>query len=125
MKCTHICVERKSGKRFMEITFNTPNQDLNPNLPLISGLIYCESDAFNHTATETDILQVLIKLNVHGVCPLYCRFSVKNGDPSLQNSCGDDCLKNILCNIVTAQSGDTTQCDLFKTEFDTASASKK
>nr|CAD7259209.1 unnamed protein product [Timema shepardi] len=61
----------------------------------------------------------------HTLIQQYQRFSVKNGDPSLQNSCGDDCLRNSLCDIVTARSGDTTQCDSFKTEFDAASASKK
>nr|CAD7195607.1 unnamed protein product [Timema douglasi] len=61
----------------------------------------------------------------HTLIQQYRRFSVKNGDPSLQNSCGDDCLKNSLCDIVTARSGDTTQCDSFKMEFNAASASKK
>ncbi|CAG2058695.1 unnamed protein product, partial [Timema podura] len=37
-----------SGK----ITLGTPGQDLNPNIPFIGGLVYCECDALNHVATE-------------------------------------------------------------------------
>ncbi|KAJ8894386.1 hypothetical protein PR048_007037 [Dryococelus australis] len=42
-------------------------------------------------------------------------FYVKGADPSL--SCDDDCLKTRLCDIVTANSGDFTQCNLKKEKF--------
>nr|CAD7195606.1 unnamed protein product [Timema douglasi] len=61
----------------------------------------------------------------HTLIQQYQRFYVKVGDPSLENGCNDDCMKSRLCDIVTAESGDSTQCDLFKTEFETALKKEK
>nr|CAD7395674.1 unnamed protein product [Timema poppensis] len=37
-----------------KITLGTPDRDSNLNLPVIGSLVYCESDALDHAATEAD-----------------------------------------------------------------------
>ncbi|CAG2060794.1 unnamed protein product [Timema podura] len=43
---------KESGKLFVKTTFSTPDRDSNLNLPVIGSLVYCESSALDHEATE-------------------------------------------------------------------------
>nr|CAD7258882.1 unnamed protein product [Timema shepardi] len=46
----------ESGKPFWKIVLNTPDQDANLNLPVIGSLVYCESSALDHVASEMVLL---------------------------------------------------------------------
>ncbi|CAG2058504.1 unnamed protein product [Timema podura] len=48
------------------ITLSTPDQDSNLDLPVISGLVYCECETLDHALSENDGLPLLIC----GVCRL-------------------------------------------------------
>nr|CAD7457715.1 unnamed protein product [Timema tahoe] len=48
-------LKHESGKSFWKPTLSTPNRDSNPGLPVICSLVYCESCALDHTATEADL----------------------------------------------------------------------
>nr|CAD7445909.1 unnamed protein product [Timema bartmani] len=52
-KCTRICVEEEYKIILKKTTLSTPGQDSNLNLPIIIiSLVYCESSALDHAATE-------------------------------------------------------------------------
>jgi hypothetical protein len=44
---------------------------------------------------------------------------VKEADPALAKGCDEKCLKENLCDIVTAQRGDSTQCNILLKNFKT------
>nr|CAD7451066.1 unnamed protein product [Timema bartmani] len=49
---------------FGKTTLSTPDRDSNLNLPIIGSLVYCKSNALDHTATEeleTKLLSILHK----------------------------------------------------------------
>nr|CAD7424449.1 unnamed protein product [Timema monikensis] len=49
---TAVKRDRESGKLFRKTTLSTPDQDSILNLSVIGSLVYCESSALNHAATE-------------------------------------------------------------------------
>nr|CAD7568158.1 unnamed protein product [Timema californicum] len=63
----------ESGKPFWKIVLNTPDQDANLNLPVIGSLVYCESSALDHVASE----MVLLNENIMFL------FCFQNGDATL------------------------------------------
>nr|CAD7425211.1 unnamed protein product [Timema monikensis] len=48
-----LLFRRRVGNHFGKTTLIIPNQDANLNLPVIGSLVYCESSALAHAATET------------------------------------------------------------------------
>nr|CAD7444575.1 unnamed protein product [Timema bartmani] len=56
MKCTRISPKGVWKKHFRKTTLSTPNRDLNLDLTVISSLVYCESSALDHAATEVGFL---------------------------------------------------------------------
>nr|CAD7575026.1 unnamed protein product [Timema californicum] len=80
-KCTLICVKGK-GETTLKITLSTPNRDSNQNFPIISSLIYCESDALYHVASEAG--EFLSQINIRLKTNLRSRIS----RPSLQGILG-------------------------------------
>ncbi|XP_063243959.1 sphingomyelin phosphodiesterase-like isoform X2 [Bacillus rossius redtenbacheri] len=53
----------------------------------------------------------------------YSRYFVKNADESIAGSCGDDCLKEKLCTVVTTNQESSDHCDRLKAKFDGAQTS--
>lgn len=47
----------------------------------------------------------------------YWEFKVKQGDPSLEAGCDDDCLLNHLCQVVVSEMGDDVKCDELRATF--------
>nr|CAD7196132.1 unnamed protein product [Timema douglasi] len=62
-KCTFICVEGKEKKHLEKTSLSTPDRDSNPDLSVLGGLVYCESSALDHAATETELSQNLQQLS--------------------------------------------------------------
>nr|CAD7442376.1 unnamed protein product [Timema bartmani] len=52
MKCTHISIEGVWTIILEKTTLSTPSQDSNLDLLFIGSLVYCESSALDHAATE-------------------------------------------------------------------------
>nr|CAD7599251.1 unnamed protein product [Timema genevievae] len=50
---------RESGKPFRGEKLNTPDRDLNLDLPVVGSLVYCESSALDHAATEEEMAKSL------------------------------------------------------------------
>nr|CAD7398258.1 unnamed protein product [Timema poppensis] len=50
-------------------TLNTPDRDLNLNLPIIGSLVYCESSALDHVDTEAET-SVLLDINLSPGCTM-------------------------------------------------------
>nr|CAD7586358.1 unnamed protein product [Timema genevievae] len=46
--------EGRVENHLVKATLSTPDQDSNPNLPVIGCRVYCESDALDHVATKGD-----------------------------------------------------------------------
>jgi hypothetical protein len=55
------------------------------------------------------------------VSVLLCsRYYIKEADTALEKGCDTECLKKNLCEIVTAQMGELTQCNILLKKFQTA-----
>nr|CAD7452898.1 unnamed protein product [Timema tahoe] len=98
----HLCggrVENHYGRN----TLSTPNRDLNLDLPIIGSLVHCESDAFNHVATEADYIGLyLIVAPLHEI--LLKRQRVSDIDVALDLISGQQlqlCMK--LCHSVLGE----------------------
>nr|CAD7441275.1 unnamed protein product [Timema bartmani] len=107
--------------------FNLTEANLRPDLSPDWFKLYSFRQDYgvkNLLPAELDSLAHRMAAN-HTLIQQYQRFYVKIGDPSLENGCNDDCMRSRLCDIVTAESGDSTQCDLFKTEFETTFKKEK
>ncbi|CAG2055295.1 unnamed protein product, partial [Timema podura] len=47
-----LCTEERVKNHLGKTTLRTPNQDYNPDLPVIGSLVYCESNTLAHVATK-------------------------------------------------------------------------
>ncbi|CAG2067170.1 unnamed protein product [Timema podura] len=54
-KLKEILIKVRVENYFGKITPSTPDQDLNLDLIVIGGLVYCESNTLDHAATEADL----------------------------------------------------------------------
>nr|CAD7461643.1 unnamed protein product [Timema tahoe] len=52
LRCIRICVEQRVKNYFGKHTLITPDQDSNLDFLVIDSLVYCESSALDHEATE-------------------------------------------------------------------------
>ncbi|CAG2060405.1 unnamed protein product [Timema podura] len=52
-------MERSHGRSVsaLDVPYSAPDRDSNLYIPVISSLVYCESSALDHTATEASVLK--------------------------------------------------------------------
>nr|CAD7438418.1 unnamed protein product [Timema bartmani] len=73
---TRICV-RGEWKTILEKTLSTPDRDSNLNIPVIGSLVYCESSALYHVATEVGTSQ---SCYLSGFSDPYCMLGIQPGN---------------------------------------------
>nr|CAD7437868.1 unnamed protein product [Timema bartmani] len=79
-KYTCICVEGDWKTILEKPHFSTPDRDSNLNFPIIGTLVYCESCALEHTATEECRIHVNYRCTQHAILLTSCaQYGTCNG----------------------------------------------
>ncbi|XP_063243798.1 sphingomyelin phosphodiesterase-like [Bacillus rossius redtenbacheri] len=97
--------------------YNLTDANLYPYITPDWYKLYSFKEAYGVDSLVPSQLESLVNRMTwdHDLLRKYHMFYVKGAEPSL--SCDEDCLQERLCDIVTANSGDPTICNLMKEKF--------